>query len=322
LRIILISVCIRAAWQLLLTFSGYYVIPPIYPRDDSLHALVSIGNLTYFRLIDPVCGMFFALSLVLYFCGVHRRLSGVTATLCGAVSVLGLTRSEWLATLSVLCLSLWFSRKQKIVRTVVFATAGALVLVYLLLVVSPDFLEFAQERFVNRTIEQVTGQGDEYGQLRILEIYSSVEKFKEAPLLGHGLGSELGSEVDYGSDLIFVTLHNYYLNWMATTGLLGLTLFAWMIYRVSKFSLALVRISRTDLSKGISLCAMGSLLWWGIFMAFMAIYSAYHVTVIIGAAYGMAVALVAPHTPRAFVPGSQVAVADNAAGGGFALQAN
>lgn len=298
-RVVLISVCIRAAWQLLLTFSGHYVIPPIYPPESKLHALVSIGNFDYVRLIDPVCGIFFALSLVLYIYGVQRTLSAVTGTLCGAVSVLGLTRSEWLATSFVLCLLLWFGGQQRLFRKLVLTGGGGLLVLSIVLAGNPDFLAFAEQRFVSHTIEQVTDEGNDYAELRILEIYTTGEKFKEAPLLGHGLGSQFGTVIDTGSELTFAVLHNYYLNWMATTGLLGLLLFAWMIYRVSKFSVALVHGSTTDFSRALSLCAMGSLLWWGVFMAFMAIYSAYHVTVIIGAAYGMAVALHDRHRSEA-----------------------
>lgn len=313
LRVVLISVCVRAAWQLLLTFTGYFIIPPIYPPDDKLHALVSIGNFTYVRLIDPICGMFFALSLVLYFSGIQPRLAAITASMCGLVSVLGLTRSEWLATLSVLCLSLWFGRKQKFVRGIVLAGAGGFAAVCMLLLVSPDFSEFAEQRFVSHTIQQVSDQGNELAELRVLEVYSSLEKFREAPLFGHGLGSEFGTVIDTGSELQFITLHNYYLNWMATTGVVGMILFGWMIYAASRLSVALVRGSKTDLSRALSLCAMGSLLWWGIFMAFNAIYSAYHVTVIIGSAYGLAVALVVPHERQVLVPASGGTSAANAA---------
>jgi len=299
LRLILIAVSLRGALQLVLTFSGHPVIPPIYAPWEKFHAEVYVGNFWYVRLIDPVCGLFFAISLFLFLRGVERRLSGVTAILCGAVSVLGLTRSQWLASALVLCLFMWFTRHRKIARNFLLITGATAASVCVLLVVSSDLLEFAQQRLVNYTIEQVTDTGNERDELRILEVDTAVEKFKQAPLLGHGLGSRFGTVVDDGSGPELITLHNYYLGLMTNTGLLGLVFFAWVISRAIKVSLALVRTSRSDFDKTLSLCAVGSLAWWGIFMAFMAIHSAYHVTVLIGGAYGMATALALPYTKLA-----------------------
>ncbi len=291
LRWILGAALVRAAWQLVLTAAGSYIIPPIYGVEGQFTEPVTIGNLTYVRLIDPVCGLFVALAFILYLRGIERRLSFAVMAFCGATSLLGLTRSEWLASLAVVSMALWFSRGVMLRRAAVVAGAVALS-AYLLVVASPDFSGFIKERLVDYTAQQIEDPRDELSALRILEVYTAAEKFEQAPLLGHGLGSGFGTEVSDGRGPLFVVIHNYYLNFLANGGLVGVCLLGWVAYRAAKLGFALYGRARSEIARAISLCALGSLLWWSVFVAFEPIYSSYHVTLLVGSFYGMAVQLV------------------------------
>ena len=301
LRWILWFVLARAAWQLLLVSTGSPVIPPIYGQDDRFKAEVITSNFAYVRPIDPIAGLFVAMALILYVFGIHRRLSLWIVAVAGAVSLLGLTRSEWIASTGCLVMLLAFTRR-KMLRQAIFALLTLALAVYVLTVAVPEFGEFVQTRLFEYTAQQIDAPTDELQALRFLEFDTAAEKFRQAPVLGHGLGSGFGTVVFNGSDLQFVQFHNYYLNLLANAGLVGLLVLVLVVYCAAKFGIEMYKASAGNLQRAIVLCAMGSLLWWGIFVAFQPIYSSYHVTILVGTFFGMAQALSVRKGMPNFVP--------------------
>jgi hypothetical protein len=291
LKCILWCVMARSAWELLLIFTGSSVISPIYGEIDRYKAEVTISNFTYIRPIDPIAGIFVPIALILYAFGVHRTLTKWIIIAAGTVSLLGLTRSEWIASTACMLMLLAFARRH-IIRQVLVGTACISFATYLLTMVVPDFREFVQTRLVNYTVQQAISPKDELQALRFLELYTAAEKFEQAPLLGHGLGSGFGTVVFNGSELQFVQFHNYYLNLLSNAGLVGVFMLLVVVWNAMRFVLRLYSASRIDIERAIVICAGASLLWWGIFVAFQPIYSSYHVTVLIGALFGMAQSLV------------------------------
>jgi O-antigen ligase len=300
--LILVAGLTRAVWQLILIFSGIPIIPPIYDVEHAFKARETIGNFVYVRPIDPVVGIFVAIAFIFYICGVHRLLAITVMAVCSAVSLLGQTRSEWIA--SVVCmiptavmvggaaLRRWF--------TAVAVVAAAIAV---LTMAVPDFNQFLANRLFKYTQEQIEDPRDELAELRILEMGTAATKFSEAPILGHGLGSGFGTQVWNGSFFEFVQFHNYYLNLLANAGLAGLIALLLMAYKSFRFSTALLRAATVPVTKAISICAIATLIWWAIFVAFQPIYSTYHVTVLIGLFFGMALALQAPAAEAQFSDG-------------------
>lgn len=290
LRWILWFVLARAAWQLLLIFVGSPVIPPIYGQYDRFKAEVVVANFAYVRPIDPVAGLFVPIAFILYVFGVHRRLSLWIVAIAGAVSLLGLTRSEWIASVVCLLMLLGFTRR-RMLRQALLALLTLALAAWILTAAVPEFGDFVQTRLFEYTAQQVDNPSDELQALRILEFDTAWEKFKQAPFLGHGLGSGFGTVVFNGSDLQFVQFHNYYLNLLANAGLVGLFMLLLVVYYAAKFGIKMYKTSVGDFQRAVVLCAVACLLWWGIFVAFQPIYSSYHVTVLVGTFFGMAQAL-------------------------------
>lgn len=291
----------RAAWQLLLIFVGDPIIPPIYGQADRFKAEVAVANFSYVRPIDPVTGLFVTIAIILYLFGVHRRLALVTTGAAGAVSLLGLTRSEWIASM-VCILMLFILAKRQLLRQMIYVLITIGLAMYALTVAVPDFGEFLQARLIDYTVQQVDAPTDELQQLRILEYFTAAEKFKEAPLLGHGLGSGFGTVVFNGSYLQFVQFHNYYLNLLSNAGLAGMALLAIVAARAARYGVKMYRACSVDFNRAVVVCAIASLLWWGIFIAFQPVYSSYHVTVLVGTLFGMSHALTSRSRPPGIAP--------------------
>lgn len=306
LRWILWFVLARAAWQLLLIFLGSPIIPPIYGQADRYKAYVLVSGFSYVRPIDPVVGLFVAIAFILYFYGIHRRLSIAVMAIAGTVSLLGLTRSEWIASVACFMMALIISRRHILLQRVVLAVLTVGVGICSLILAVPSFGLFVENRLVNYTAQQIADPANELQALRILEFSTAKDKFEQAPLFGQGLGSDFGTVVSNGEGLQFVQFHNYYLNLLAEAGLVGLIIMLVVAYRACRLGIRMYRVCRFDLQRGVVLCALGSLLWWGIFVAFQPIYSSYHVTVIVGIFFGMALALTnRPDPLQAFHPISE-----------------
>ena len=291
--VILVVALTRALWQLILIFSGIPIIPPIYDVEHAFKAQETIGNFVYVRPIDPVVGIFVAIAFVFYVCDVHRRLAITVMAVSGAVSLLGLTRSEWIASVVCMILTAAFVGGTAVRRWLTAAAVIAAAMVLLTMAV-PDFNQFLANRLFQYTQQQIEDPSNELAELRFLEIGTAVAKFSEAPILGHGLGSDFGTQVWNGSFIEFVQFHNYYLNLLANAGLAGLIALLLVAYKSFRFGTALIRAARDPVAKAISICAIATLVWWAIFVTFQPIYSTYHVTVLIGLFFGMALALQAP----------------------------
>jgi O-antigen ligase len=290
LRWILWFILARASWQLILIFLGNPIIPPIYGQVDRSQVQVAISNFVYVRPIDPVVGLFVAIAFILYLFGVHRRLAIAVMGVAGTVSLLGLTRSEWIGSAACFVMALAFSGRQKLLRQVSLAFLTIAIGLYALILAVPGFGSFIENRLIDYTVQQIENPANELQELRILEFSTAKEKFEQAPFFGQGLGSNFGTVVFNGENLEFLQFHDYYLNLLSETGLVGLLMLIFLVSRAAKLAIRMYRACVWDLQRAVVLCGLGSLLWWGIFFAFQPIYSSYHVTVIVGIFFGMALA--------------------------------
>jgi O-antigen ligase/polysaccharide polymerase Wzy-like membrane protein len=309
LRWILWFVLARASWQLVLIFLGSPIIPPIYGLVDRSQVEGAISNFTYVRPIDPVAGVFVAIAFILYLFGIHRKLAVAVMGIAGTVSLLGLTRSEWIASTACFVMALVFSHRQKLLRQAFLAIFTIGVGLYSLTLAVPGFGQFIENRLVDYTVQQIENPANELQELRILEFYTAKDKFEQAPLFGQGLGSNFGTVVFNGQSLEFVQFHDYYLNLLTEAGAVGLIMLLFLAFHAAKLGIRMYGACRYDLQRAVVLCGLGSLFWWGIFFAFQPIYSSYHVTVIVGIFFGMALALtVQSKSPQAFQTADTAAV--------------
>lgn len=290
LRWMLWFILARASWQLILIFLGNPIIPPIYGQVDRSQVEVAISNFVYVRPIDPIVGLFVAIAFILYLFGVHRKLAIAVMGVAGTVSLLGLTRSEWIGSAACFVMALVFSGRQKLVRQAFLAVLTIAVGLCALILAVPGFGPFVENRLIDYTVQQIENPANELQELRILEFSTAKEKFEQAPLFGQGLGSNFGTVVFNGENLEFLQFHDYYLNLLTEAGLIGFIALLLLVSRAAKLAVRMYRASYCDLQRAVVLCGLGSLLWWGIFFAFQPIYSSYHVTVIVGIFFGMALA--------------------------------
>lgn len=308
LRWILILATARAAWQVFCALAQIHLPVPIYGPLDKM-PLGEIGRFIYERPFDPVSGMMFAVALILYAFEIERRLSLLAAIVATIFLIVGLTRSEWIAGVGAILVATSYAdmlgRAFGILAAIgLILTAGFLV--------SPDLREALSDRLFTQTMEQITsaeqaassGGGpvasseqttappkDSVRALRILEFYTAFDAFKTAPIFGHGLGSSFGTEVSYlGTDRFFVQLHNSYLNLLVNAGLVGVGLLLFVMLKVRQF--LLLGLRHIDVNVRALFCVgAGMLGWYGIFMGFQPIYSAYHLPVLIGTFWGFAAQL-------------------------------
>jgi O-antigen ligase len=310
LKWMLIFATARAGWQIFTTLTLIHLPAPIYGRLDKI-PLGVIGRFIYERPFDPVSGMMFAVALMLYAFGIERRLSLLAAIVTAVVLILGMTRSEWIAGIVAIFIATFYAGElAKAAR--IFTVIGLVLATNFLFF--PDLHQALSDRFITQTVDQITsseqitprgaalpGQAASSGQttpekspvraLRILEFHTAFDEFKTAPLFGHGLGSSFGTEVSYdGKDLIFVQLHNSYLNLLASAGIVGISLLLIALLKVRQFLLFGLRHADRYV-RALFCIGAGMLAWYGVFMGFQPIYSAYHLPVLIGTVWGLAAQL-------------------------------
>lgn len=278
--IILPVVLARGIWHLILIFTGQRLAS----LEETL-PFATISGLTYVRPIDPLMGLAASLSFVLYLCGIHRKLSLTVMAVTSVVCLLGMTRAEWAATAVCLSASMCFMRQKKAGK-VVIAGAIATLAIYVLTLFTPDLVDVTKARLIQHTIEQVNDSGSDEGRLRLLEYRTAFDKFTDAPLLGNGVGSNFRTAVFNGYKTQFAVIHDFYLNLLADEGALGILLFCTVIVVAVRLGVASARLPRSREEYVLAICAMAALLWWGILLSMHPIYSAYHLTVVIGALYG------------------------------------
>src|SRR5262249_2085852 len=126
---VLLLVAARAAVDIYTTLTLQSITAPIYGSATDLVPIATIGKFNYVRTFDPVSGLMFAVALLLFISRVERGLSIVTAILTGAVLVLGLTRSEWIAVFfSVLLASFYVGKLGQAIKALAFVGVVLLVI--------------------------------------------------------------------------------------------------------------------------------------------------------------------------------------------------
>ncbi|MFZ0338969.1 MAG: O-antigen ligase family protein [Terracidiphilus sp.] len=275
----------RGIWHLILIFTGQ----KLASLEETL-PWATVSGLTYVRPIDPLMGLAASLAFVLYLSGFHRKLSLAVFAVTSVVCLLGMTRAEWIATVFCICMGVLFMRGNK-ARKVVIAGLAASIAIYMLTLYVPDLAEATETRLIQHTIEQVSNSDNDEGRLRFLEYRTALDKFTDAPLIGNGVGSNFRTAVFNGYKVKFAVIHNFYLNLLADGGALGIVLFCAVVIPAVKLSVTTARSATSRLEQALAMCAMTALVWWGILISMHPIYSAYHLTVVIGALYGVMLAV-------------------------------
>ena len=307
--ILVILACVAARGLLQL---GYFavgkadlLIPPIKAAGE--WSADDVSGYSFTRLIDPVSGLHVAIAFIVYWSGVGARLRVVsllalaTAT---SVLILGLMRSEWLGTAVCIALVLGWSRRRasRVLRQVV-VVLGVLALSWVSLSlffekVSLNLGEMLSDRLISYSREQMFNPQNSLQILRLLEIETLRTAFVSAPLFGHGLGTLSGTVVSNGSDSQFVVFHNYYFGLIANAGAIGIGLLIFVVWRVSRSLRSLSGLAESPVQRACMLTAMAGLVWYGIFMGFQPILSAYHIPSLLGVYLGLAVSLADGTVPR------------------------
>jgi hypothetical protein len=278
--VVLQVVLARGIWHLIVIFTGQKLVS----LEETL-PWATVSGLTYVRPIDPLMGLAASLAFVLYLCGIHRKLSLAVMAVSSVVCLLGMTRAEWAATAVCMFAGMCFIRRKKARKVIIAGSVGAIA-IYVLTLFTPDLVDATKARLIQHTIEQVNDPDNDEGRLRFLEYQTALNRFIDAPIVGNGVGSNFRTAVFNGYSVQFAVIHNFYLNLLANEGALGMLLFVSVIVIAIRMGMAVARSAMSRVEYALATCAMIAMLWWGILLFMHPIYSAYHLTVAIGALYG------------------------------------
>jgi hypothetical protein len=314
----------RGAWQLWLFFSGNSgsFLPPVYEQVEQ--GGTDIGGFWFLKLLDPLLGLSLAPAFGILFLapeGKLRSLAIITLGIASAVLILALERAEWLATLGCLLVA---SRLVKQNRStilhrvaIILGTLAVIIVVVsaLLQSVSLDLGDVFQSR-LDYTQQQAFDPQNSLQMLRLLEFKTAADAFVSSPLVGHGLGQGLTTDVFDGYSYQSASIHNYFLVLAASTGLIGIGLFAWLATRASKVLLALYR-SLCGTDRMLALFSALGMLWYAVFITFHPVYTAYHVPALLGVFVGVAVSQA--HFKQRQIASADKRLAGNMRDGGGAI---
>lgn len=296
--LLLALVAARGAWQILLFLTGKAgtIVPPVFDNPDSTG--INILGSWFVRLFDPIQALFVAPAVVFFLVlppEKLRRLSVITLTVGVVALVLSFERAEWIATIVCVAGIVYFARKRtgNTLRRVALAFGAVSVA---LLLISRFFEDLSlsldtilSSRLIDYTQQQVFDPRNSLQMVRLLEYGTAKTALLSSPLFGHGLGRGLGTVVSNGFSLDFVPIHNYFLNLLATAGLVGAVLLLYLAVQVAKTLLARYRSASDPFDRGFILSSMAGMVWYAIFISFHPVYSAYHIPALLGIYVGAAV---------------------------------
>jgi hypothetical protein len=301
LTLTLVAVGTRAAWQLLLFVAGRAgsIIPPVYDTSEQAEFVADVG-FRIVRLLDPVSCLHVAAAFALLVSsgvGESRRLVITTFVLTGAVLILSLERAEWLATIVCVLVILYLCKQNRVATVLRLGLSLAVIIVTFVALswffqkLSLDLDEVFLDRMIGYTQEQLLDPQNSLQELRLLEYSTIGRAFSTAPVFGHGLGANLGTDVFDGSSQRFVPIHNYFLNLLANAGLVGIGLFAYLAFAAGTTLVRLYLSAESSFKRGLTLYSIVALLWYAVFVSFHPIYSAYHIPALLGFYVGVALSL-------------------------------
>lgn len=299
---VLILVAIRAALQLVLFVLGKSdaLIPLIYDPSEQANAEYFAEGLSFVRPIDPVAGLHACIAFTLFLVlppGKLRRFAIVTAGVTSAVSILGLFRSEWIASFVCMAVVLYITRDRlKGLRKSLLSALAVLIAAFALLWFvfarqSIQLGDLLSNRIFDYTEQQAFDPQNSLQALRILELSTVSDAFRSAPIFRHGLGSGFGTMVSAGGSEEFVIFHNFYFNLLADAGLVGVILLFLLAEKVIRLLLSLYASAESPLTRGLLLISVVGLLWQAIYSGFEPILLAYHIPILLGVYLGCAVSL-------------------------------
>ena len=179
-----------------------------------------------------------------------KLLLGYVAVTSGVLTVLTITRGVWIGVfVSLMLATLIWNRKIFLVTLVGF---------FLVVVASAGFSSSVRERLTQNPFEAA---GSNY--IRRALIKANWEIVKDHPIVGVGLGNnkkilpEKYLEMGGSRDFIISHAHNQYLEFLATTGVLGLFCYLFFIFKILKISLFTYKNSQNFWAKYSSL-ALGA----------------------------------------------------------------
>ncbi len=155
----------------------------------------------------------------------------------------------------IYCLLYTFSRGGYLGFVVGLAFLGlikerkALVAVVVLLLAWQVILPTAVQQRINMTYDKQQGQLDPSAQTRVELWEDAVALFRQNPIAGTGFNTYayLG-RVD-----VYKDTHNYYLKVLVETGLIGLVLFLWLVWRMFALGLRLYRTAEDPFLQSVGL---------------------------------------------------------------------
>lgn len=303
LELSMILVSLRAGWQLLMISLGHSVVPPAYSDvGEDFSPSTAIGEFQFIRPIDPISGMHFVISFTLLSYLVFPKLSALVLTLTGGLVSIGLLRGEWIATLFCIAVVTLLTLRRTSWRSIKILMGIFIALVVCSLVFS-GFWQTMTERLIEYTIEQFTSSDNSLQALRRVEWLTAWEGFESSPLFGHGLGSMLSTAVFEGKNLQFVYIHNYFLNVIASSGILGVLFLLVLSSRALRMLHSAWKMSSSEMTEVMTLCSGTAYIWFGLVMVFHPFYT-YHVPVVLGTYFGLTYAHIVADSkiPRAIGP--------------------
>ncbi|HEX2775341.1 MAG TPA: O-antigen ligase family protein [Candidatus Acidoferrales bacterium] len=297
---VLALVAARATWQLALFFAGKAdtITPPVYKSAD--RAMIPLFGVWFVRLIDPLLGLHVGASLAIFLAspvGFVRRLAAFTLAATGCALVLSFERAELLAAIVCVLVVLYFRRKQllkiyaRLAIILVVSVVGLTLLGSLFKGFSVGLADVLIARMIDYTRQQLFDPQNSLQQLRLLELVTVKNAFVSAPLVGLGLGSGVGTDVFGGTGTEYVPIHDYFLGLLANSGLVGFGLLTYLVYQTFRRLLFIHRTSQSSFERSWVTFSVVSMVWYGIFVAFHPVFSAYHIPALLGVYVGVTISM-------------------------------
>lgn len=173
---------------------------------------------------------------------------------CMSLTVLTVTRGVWLSVFTSLFVVTFFWKRKAALQTLLLCVF----LGFSIFLFWPE----AQNRFLTNTYSDTSGSDGK----RVALLRANWHMFTDNPFLGVGVGlnkeklSEYFQKLGYPSDQFQSHAHNQYLEYLATTGLLGLCVFFVFLYYLLKPALQQIKIETDPFKKYLMISLFGAIL--------------------------------------------------------------
>jgi putative inorganic carbon (hco3(-)) transporter len=174
------------------------------------------------------------------------------------------SRSSWVSVILMLVLIALIYRQVKL-----FVWLGIFGVIALILL--PD-LRITALNIIQRFTDIFAGSTDDSSRIRVVQMYAAVQMFIDTNMIGVGLRGYAVSILDFYSyqELIGIVLpHNVTYTVLAELGLIGIMLFLFIIYRLTRDSYLNIRYASDELSRVVATSLFVSLMAFFMFFQFI-----------------------------------------------------